>query len=194
MSAARTSLLLLAALVTSACEPAVEAPAPAASPLPRRAPTFVALGNLVYPLSGPATDRVPLRLVDGRYQPDPETPDSERLVAEAALEALHAVGDLDGDGSPDAAVVLPWSGGGSGTFHELFVVLNEPAGLRVLDGVPLGDRIDLKSIVVQDGRVRLNFIGAKPDDAACCPSQLFDKAYAIDAGRLIEVPVPGASL
>jgi len=47
---------------------------------------------------------------------------------------------------------------------------------------------------VQEGRVRIGYIGAGPDDAACCPSKLFDKAYAVEAGKLAEVPFPAASL
>jgi hypothetical protein len=194
LTARPLGLLLLAALAVTGCD---REPAPAPAPVstaPRAAPSFAALSNLVYPLSGLAPDRVLLTLSDGRFVPSPDTADGEQLVAEAELEALHAIGDLDGDGSADAAVVLAWSGGGSGTFHELFAVLNEAGGLRALDGAALGDRIDLKAIAVQEGRVRIGFIGAGPDDAACCPSKRFDKAFAVDAGRLVEVPVPAASL
>jgi hypothetical protein len=191
VTARRLSLLLIAACAAVACEPAPPAPVATA---PRGAPSFAALGRLVYPLSGLAPDRVLLTLVEGRFEPNPETRAEEQLVAMAELEALHAIGDLDGDGSADAAVVLAWSGGGSGTFHELFAVLNEAGGLRALDGQVLGDRIDLKSILIQEGRVRIAYIGAGPDDAACCPSKKFDRAYALEAGQLIEVPVPPASL
>ena len=202
MTAPRSATLLLLALLGAGCQPEPAAPPPAPAQAPRAAPSFAKLGNLSYPLSGTAPDRVLLALVDGRYPsdaapdgaPDAATPEDERLVNEAELEALHAIGDLDGDGSPDAAVVLSWNGGGSGTFYELFAVLNEAAGLRPLDGLQLGDRIDLKQIAVQEGRIRIGFIGAGPDDAACCPSQRFDKAFAIEAGKLVEVPAPGASL
>lgn len=196
MTAARLCLLLLAACVAAACDRQASAPPPppADASAPRAAPSFAALGNLVYPLSGSAPERVLLTLADGRFEPSLETPDEERLVAMAELEALHAIGDLDGDGSPDAAVVLGWSGGGSGTFYELFAVLNEATGLRALDGALLGDRIDLKSIVVQTGRIRIGYIGAGPNDAACCPSKKFDQAFAIEAGKLVEVPIPPPSL
>ena len=194
MTARRLCLLLLTAFAAIACDREPAPLPPAGATAPRAAPSFAALSNLVYPLAGTAPDRVLLTLTDGRVVPNPETPEQDRLVAAAELEALHAIGDLDGDGSADAAVVLAWSGGGSGTFYELFAVLNLPDGLRALDGVPLGDRIDLKSIAVQEGRVRLGYIGAGPDDAACCPSQRFDKAFAVDAGTLVEVPVPASSL
>ena len=194
MTARRACLLLLAALAATGCDREPPAPPAPVIAAPRAAPSFAALGDLVYPLSGSAPDRVLLTLKGGRFEPSLETPDEERLVAMAELEALHAVGDLDGDGSPDAAVVLAWSGGGSGTFYELFAVLNEASGLRALDGALLGDRIDLKSIVVQTGRIRIGYIGAGPDDAACCPSKTFDKAWAIEAGKLVEVPVPPPSL
>jgi hypothetical protein len=194
VTARRLLALLAAALILTACEREPAAPPAPVVSAPRAAPSFAALGRQVYPLTGTAPDRVLLTLVEGRFEPSPETPAEDRLVATAELEALHAIGDLDADGSPDAAVVLAWSGGGSGTFHELFAVLNEAGGLRALDGQPLGDRIDLRSILIQEGRVRIAYIGAGPDDAACCPSKKFDRAYAIDAGKLVEVPVPPASL
>ena len=196
MKSRRLCLLLIAALTAVACDREPAAPPPPAedATTPRAAPSFAALSNLVYPLAGLTPDRVLLTLTDGRFEPSLDAPDHEQLVALAELEALHAIGDLDADGSPDAAVVLAWSGGGSGTFYELLAVLNEPGGLRALDGMPLGDRIDLKSIVVQESRVRLGYIGAGPDDAACCPTQRFDKAFAVEAGKLVEVPVPPASL
>jgi hypothetical protein len=196
VTAPRTlGLLLLAVLGAAGCErEPTAAVAAAAVSAPRAAPSFARLGNLVYPLSGAAPERVLLTLKDGRFEPDPNLPDSERLVAVGELEALHAVGDLDDDGSPDAAVLLIWSGGGSGNFYELFAVLNEPGGLRALDGLQLGDRIDLRSIAVREGHVRLSYLGPGPNDAACCPTLRIDKAYAIEAGKLIEVPVPAASL
>lgn len=195
MTVRRRSLILFAALLAAACEPEIATPvAEAAEPAPRAAPSFAALSNLAYPLAGVGSEGFALQLVDGVYTANANLPDQERLVATAELEPLHAIGDLDADGSPDGALVLGWSGGGSGTFYELFAVLNEPAGLRPLGGVLLGDRVELKSIAVRDGRVIVGYIGAGPDDAACCPTKRFDKAFQVEAGTLTEVALPGVSL
>lgn len=181
-------LLLLMAL--AACD---REPAPvAAPPAPRTAPSLAALGELEYALT--AFDGARVRLAAGHYEAPTETPPAEVLVASCELHPLSGVGDLDGDGSPDAAVVLTSSGGGSGTFHELVAVLNTAQGLTPLPGVPLGDRIDLKRIDVVGGAISLEFLMAGPDDPLCCPRAKAQRSYRIEGGRLVESAPPPPAL
>ena len=74
--------------------------------------------------------------------------DGEYLDSEARLRIrlapFYAFGDLDGDGSDDAAVVLVTDPGGSGTFFDL-AVLSEKRGAPVnVASRALGDRVDLR--------------------------------------------------
>lgn len=177
------SALLTCALALAACERA-PAPTPAAAPAPpRAAPTLAALGGLEYALT--AFDGARVRLVAGHFEAPTEAPPAEVLVASAELHPLSGVGDLDGDGSPDAVVVLAASGGGSGTFYELVAVLNTAQGLQALPGVVLGDRIDLKRIEVASRAVRLEYLMAGPDDPLCCPRTRAERVYAVEGGRLV---------
>lgn len=187
---ARASALAVCVAALAACE-RDPAPVPAA-PVPRTAPSLAALGDLEYALT--AFDGARVRLAAGHYEAPPETPHAEVLIASSELHPLSGVGDLDGDGSPDAAVVLASSGGGSGTFYELVAVLNTAQGLTPLPGQPLGDRIDLKRIEVRGGTIGLEFLMAGPDDAMCCPRTKAQRSYRVEGGRLVESAPPPPAL
>ena len=87
-----------------------------------------------------------VQLTDGEYSETDEHGSTLRLWLEHV-----ARGDLDGDGDEEAAVVLVWNGGGSGTFLSLAVVENWN-GLPMHAGtIRLPDRSDVRALEV-DGR------------------------------------------
>ena len=102
----------------------------------------------------------------------------------------YAVGDLDRDGKPDAAVVLATNTGGSGTFHDLAVVLNR-------DGVPenaatffLGDRVPVDRIRIVDGEIQVDLTMHGPADPMCCPSLEVTRKFRLVGGELEEIEPP----
>jgi len=182
-------LALSVAVALAACDRAEPPPVPATR-APRPAPTLIALGELDYPLT--AFDGVVVRLRGGRFEASADLPPEERVVMGAELHPLSAVGDLDGDGSPDAAVVVAGNGGGSGTFLELFVVLNGATGLTPIAGPVLGDRLKIERLEVREGRVTIAYLAAKPDDPLCCPTAKVQRDLRLEAGRLVEIPAPAS--
>jgi hypothetical protein len=186
----RASALLICVAVLAACEQAPAPPPPV--PALRPAPTVAKLGALEYTLS--AFDGARVRLVGGRYDAPPDAPSAEVLVASSELHPLSGIGDLDHDGSPDAVVVLLSSGGGSGTFFELVVVLNTAQGLTPLPSVTLGDRIDLRRLEVRGGAVSVEFLMAGPDDAMCCPRTPAQRAFRVEGGQLVPIDAVPAAL
>jgi hypothetical protein len=96
----------------------------------------------------------------------------------------QALGDLDQDGVADAALILAENSGGSGTFIYLAAVLNEE-GLPVnTSTILLGDRVRVQSLQVLDGRIVVMALTHAPDDPLCCPTQLVEMTYLLDAGQL----------
>jgi len=81
----------------------------------------------------------------------------------------YAVGDLDGDGSPDAAVVLATETGGSGTFVDLAVVLNRDGRPENVATAFLGDRVPVDRIRIVDGEIQVDLTMHGPADPILLP-------------------------
>lgn len=95
-----------------------------------------------------------------------------------------AVGDLNNDGEPEAAVILVSNFGGSGSFYELTVLVNRGQNLEQTNSLELGDRVDIKKLAVSRGKIRIDLLTHGPDDPMCCPSQKTTLIYGLTEGRL----------
>jgi hypothetical protein len=69
-----------------------------------------------------------------------------RLIGEPAM------GDADGDGDLDAALLIQNDPGGSGTFYYAVVALNNGGVYRASNALLLGDRIEPQTVEFTDGR------------------------------------------
>jgi uncharacterized membrane protein len=119
-------------------------------------------------------------LSDGEYV------DSDRRL-KIRLADLHAFGDLDGDGSDDAAVVLVTDPGGSGTFFDL-AVLSEKGGRPInVASRALGDRVDLRSLAIENGQIIVDMVTHGPTDPMCCPSLREIVGYELRGEALAEL-------
>lgn len=105
----------------------------------------------------------------------------------------YAVGDLDQDGVPDAAVVLATNTGGSGTFHDLAVVLNRDGRPENVATAFLGDRVPVERIRIAAGEIQLDLTMHGPGDAMCCPSLDVTRKFRLVGGELEEVEPPAGT-
>lgn len=105
----------------------------------------------------------------------------------------YAVGDLDGDGSPDAAVVLSTETCGSGTFVDLAVVLNREGRPENVATDFLGDRVPVERIRIVDGEIQVELTMHGPGDAMCCPSLEVTRKFRLVGGELEEIELPAGT-
>jgi hypothetical protein len=94
-----------------------------------------------------------------------------------------AFGDLDNDGRNDAAVILAYQSGGSGTFLYLVAMLNTGNVPRQQAIVLLGDRVQIKTMTIVGGMVELEMLKPGPLDPACCPAQQIKRIYVLRDGK-----------
>ena len=83
-----------------------------------------------------------------------------------------AFGDMNGDGAPDAVVLLAVNGGGSGTFHELAILLNrggKPVYAATKRG--LGDRNIVNSLAIVKSVAIIEMLVQGPADAMALPTK-----------------------
>lgn len=126
-------------------------------------------------------------MTDGLWVGEPYVEGGASAPRSGLAAGFLLTGDLDGDASEEA-VVLVWSStGGSGTFDYL-ALLDRDANGAVINRAtaPLGDRVKVRSAVIEDGHVVVDVVQAGPDDAACCPGQKMRRTFALEGETMKE--------
>jgi hypothetical protein len=111
-------------------------------------------------------------------------PGSASEIVYQLLEPV-AYGRLN-DGRDAAAVVLFFSGGGSGNFRQLSLVTlqdNQPFNIAK---VLLGDRVDVRSVSFENGKIIVEMVTQGPNDPRCCPQTLVKRVYALNGDQLVQ--------
>lgn len=135
----------------------------------------------------------PVVLEAGHWEGEPPQPGGASVPRVDFLGDLVARGDLDGDGEDEAAVMLATNFGGTGVYHYVAVVDQLAAENLNLDTRLVGDRIQLRGIRIEEGRLVLDIVRAGPGDAACCPTEMVTLQYRVEDGRLSEPVQVGTS-
>lgn len=127
-----------------------------------------------------------MTLADGRYQSAPFAPGGASRTTVRWLPGLAAFGDLDGDGVAEGVVLLVAETGGSGSFrHVAAVALRGDRAVSVATA-PLGDRVRVRALSVEQGVVRIELVRHAPGDPACCPTRGETRELTLRDGRLVE--------
>lgn len=129
------------------------------------------------------------RLINGLHEEEEITDESgyTYIFSAGIVSDKVAFGDLDNDEKEDAAVVLYSTGGRSGLFYELVVMINENGNPYYLTSKYLGDRITVNSVNIQDGMITLEMIIHDIGDAACCPTLHKVSQYKLLENELLEL-------
>jgi len=206
------NLSVILALELSACVPNADPTAPPASPtvvtLPTTAPTALPATEVPAPTetAAPATglqiDQLrnaayrflygpeePVQLTDGVQPRDVSDPAGAdyRIASIATVGEALALGDLNGDGADDAAVILTVDPDGTGVFYHLFVVLSDGGAPAQAAEAFLGDRVALQSLTIESGEIIVQMNVAGPEDGACCPSQPSLRRYRLETDLSLSV-------
>lgn len=157
-------------------------PVSAAPPLPAptTAPNLEELREGSY--SGILAETVRLR--EGRYEGPPFVEGGAARPQVELLDDLVARGDVDGDGVPEAVVLLSESSGGSGTRTYVSVVKTAGRTAESVATALVGDRVQVMDLAVEGGLIHLDAVVAGPGDALCCPTQKARKTYALTGSQL----------
>lgn len=169
--------------VATPAETAVPAETPTAFPAPPSL-TLEQLQNGVY-LSDLVQDGK-VTLTNGRFKgPVAGT----KFKATVTLAPQIASGDLNGDGLFDAAVILATNTGGTGIFRDLHAVLNQQGQAVDAAAIVLGDRVQIKSLAIQEGEIVVDMMTHGPKDALCCPTVEVVQTYKLQGNNLVLLSV-----
>lgn len=125
-----------------------------------------------------------IQLVNGSYEGGAG---SESL--QVRLADLNATGDLNGDGLEDWVVLISETMGGSGVFESLVAVVNQNGEPVQAGSAQLGDRVQVNSLSIQQGEVRVDQVVHAPNDPLCCPTQPQSSTYRLTDSGLFLVHV-----
>ncbi len=159
--------------------------APMSSPMATQRLTLEQLRNAEYLLPLLGDEDMPIQFTDGEGHVAFGEGATERVYAGIVSDTV-ALGDLDGDGIADAAVVLFTSGGGSGTFKYLVAVLDRDGEPVQAARVYLGDRVPVRSLSITSGQVVAKTVTHRSSDGLCCPTLEITRDFALRGGELAE--------
>jgi hypothetical protein len=157
---------------------------PGATPAPAAPLTLDQLKNGTYLSEYVPAGRITLK--DGKFEQSTGSGATQK-VAVVMIEPV-AMGDLNGDNAADAAVILATNTGGTGTFYDLHAVLNESGKPKDVAFALLGDRVQIKSLSIQDGAITVSMMTHGPQDPQCCPTQAVTQIYRLQEGKLVLLP------
>ncbi len=178
----KTTLILTLALLTMGCKMTLPSAA-STEPTPAHTPR-----DATYRI-----DDEPFTLHDGLVI-------VERLpgAASKTMVQLHGEpvqGDLDGDGVPDAAVLLVQTTGGSGTFYHVAAALNRGGEYVGTQAVFIGDRIEPLQLAIRYGLVIIDFADRQSDEPMTAPPSLGVSKYLVRRrARFEEIPLTDGEL
>ena len=175
-----------------------ETPEPASTDTQRL--TLEQLRNAEYHLPLLGDENTPIQFTNGEGQIVFGDGATERVSAGIVNDTV-AFGDLDGDGIPDAAVVVFISGGGSGTFIHLVAVLDRDGAPAQAAWAFLGDRVPVENLTIASGEIVAQMVVHRLSDGLCCPTLGITRTFSLRDDQLIpqqalviESPLPGETV
>ena len=129
----------------------------------------------------------PITLSQGRWLGEPFEAGGASRPRLELLDGLRLEGDLDGDGVPEAVALVAASEGGSGSFVHLAVVTRRGRSVESVATARIGDRVQVRSGAIENGRIQLDLLEPGQQDAACCPTEKARRAWRLEGETLNEV-------
>lgn len=190
----RNSLIFLLAIFLIGCRPAsptpTTVPVTKATALPETTLNTPGIPTPAAPLAGISADQVKnapyqlgatdvprtVQLVNGVYQAGAA---GGADFVEVRLTDFIASGDIDGDGTNEAGVLISENYGGSGVFVFLAVysVVNDATAFQT--SVFVDDRPQIEGIAIENHEIRLDITVHGTDDPLCCPTLRTTRHYRL---------------
>lgn len=145
-------------------------------------PTLDELNNATFT----GIDTNPIKLVNGVFEGAPYVSGGASRQRIELLDAQPVTGDLNGDGVSETVVFLSEDNGGTGTYLYMAIMGRSKGKIVTIATVRLGDRLGVRSILIDKGQISLELLQHGAKDAACCPSELVTRTWSLERTGLVE--------
>jgi hypothetical protein len=135
--------------------------------------------NATYVIEGQS-----VALINGKAS-SPAAPGSATQVT-TMIFGEPTIGDLNGDGVADAALMLVQDPGGSGTFYYVAAAIRTATGTQGTNAVLLGDRIAPQNVEIKNGTVIANYADRKAGEPMSTSPSVGVSKYLIYNGSAFE--------
>jgi heat shock protein HslJ len=145
-----------------------------------QAPTLKEIKNASY--SGIEGLKGSVKLVDGKWKGRPYKKGSASRPVVSLIGDFRITGDLDGDGTDDAVVLLNYAPGGTGQLLHLALMARKKGKIQNLATALIGDRVQIRGVRIEQKRIFVDVIQAGPKDAMCCPGEVTTREWTFEPG------------
>jgi heat shock protein HslJ len=146
-------------------------------------PTLKELKNASY--SGIEGLKGPIKLIDGRWKGRPYKKGSVSRPVVSFVGDFRMIGDLDGDGTDEALVLLNYAPGGTGQLLHVAVVARKNDKIQNVATTLLGDRVQIRDVRIEKQRLLVDVVRSGPKDAKCCPGEVTTLGWTLKpSGKL----------
>ena len=123
-----------------------------------------------------------VQLDNGEYREQAAPGSATEIVVR--LNNKFAPGTINGKEA--IVVILVTNPGGSGTFHDLALLIKEDDVWINKDLATLGDRVEVQGLSMEGNLITVHLITHGPSDPMCCPTLKKELLYTIEEDRLVE--------
>jgi heat shock protein HslJ len=130
-------------------------------------------------------------LKNGLWLGEPYQPGGAVAPQVMLIDGIKAIGDLNGDGEDEAAVLLNYAPGGTGQFLNLAVMSR--SGTQAsgkadnIATIFVGDRVRVRDLKIKNGKIVLGVVQVGPKDSICCPGEVAERIWQLNGTMLQEV-------
>ena len=145
-----------------------------------QAPTLKEIKNASY--SGIEGLKGSVKLVDGKWRGRPYKKGSASRHVVSLVGDFRITGDLDGDGTDEAVVLLNYAPGGTGQLLHLAVMVRKRGKIENVATTLIGDRVQIRDVRIEQKRIFVDVVQAGPKDAMCCPGEVTTREWTLEPG------------
>jgi hypothetical protein len=129
-----------------------------------------------------------IQLIDGRSETEPAPGSATKVITSVFGKPVY--GNIDGEGDVDAALILTYDPGGSGTFYYVAAALDVNGFYLGTRAILLGDRVAPQNISVRNGVIVANYADRRLDKPMTAPPSVDTSKYLVLEGNVLKEITP----